>query len=268
MIPDNAVEISKGLFAVGPSLFLKSHSALIFGDVHVGYEEMLNREGFLIPRFHIREVLKIINPIVESLSPEMIVINGDLKHEFGTIYDQEWRDTLKLIDFLSEKVSRKSLSGKTGLVLVRGNHDTILGPIAAKRNIRVVDSLVIGRNLILHGHKLPDELGEDSSEFASSEFRNCDRIIISHEHPSVTLSKGSRREKFKCFLKCSFRNKELIVLPSLNPLVEGSDVTLERPMSPFIDSYDPCQLWVLSDKNEILPFGTVSSLLEELKRLS
>ncbi|RMF05321.1 metallophosphoesterase [Candidatus Woesearchaeota archaeon] len=249
-LPENAVEISDGIFAVGPSLFLREHSVLVFGDVHVGYEEMLNREGFLIPRFHISEVLRIVGPVLDALSPATVVINGDLKHEFGTISDQEWRDTLKLLDFISSRAS---------VVLVRGNHDTILGPVARKRGISVVESFVAGRNLLMHGHKLPD--------FSSDDFIKSERIIISHEHPSVTLSRGPRRERFKCFLKCAFKGKELVVLPSVNPLVEGSDIVSERPLSPFLSSYDDCELWVLSDDRQVLPFGLVSKLIEELRRM-
>ena len=31
---------------------------------------------------------------------DKVIINGDLKHEFGTISETEWRNTLGIIDFL------------------------------------------------------------------------------------------------------------------------------------------------------------------------
>ena len=63
-----------------------------------------------------------------------IIINGDIKHEFGTISEQEWRHTLRLLDFLSRYCDE--------VILIKGNHDMILGPIAKKRNVKVLEYYV------------------------------------------------------------------------------------------------------------------------------
>ena len=44
--------------------------------------------------------LNELKKILDEVKPKIVIINGDLKHEFGRISDQEWRDTLKLIDFI------------------------------------------------------------------------------------------------------------------------------------------------------------------------
>ena len=58
-----------------------------------------------------------------------------MKHEFGTISEQEWRDALKLLDYFGQHCDE--------IILIKGNHDTILGPIAKKRNVKVLDHFVI-----------------------------------------------------------------------------------------------------------------------------
>mgnify|MGYP001619325040 CR=1 FL=1 len=106
------------------------HKTLIFSDFHIGYEEALNKQGTFIPRFQFQEILKRLDAIFEQLKDreiQTIVVAGDLKHEFGVISEQEWRHTLRLLDYLGKKAQK--------IVLLKGNHDTILGPIAHKRNV-------------------------------------------------------------------------------------------------------------------------------------
>ena len=85
-------------------LALYVDNALIIADVHIGFEESLNKQGILVPRFQFNDLINRIKPIFGKLKNkkiEKIIINGDLKHEFGTISEQEWRHTLRFIDFLS-----------------------------------------------------------------------------------------------------------------------------------------------------------------------
>ena len=85
---------------------------------------------------------------------------------------------------------------------------------------------VIGNTLILHGHKIPKI------------DKKIKQIIIGHEHPAVSLDDGIKKEIFKCFLKGSYKNRELIVLPSFNLINEGSDVLNEDFLSPFLKNAD------------------------------
>ena len=118
------MEIHPGIAAVDLGLWLQKEKILILADFHLGFEEALNRIGVFVPRLQFKDTVKRLEKIFEQVKPEKIIINGDLKHEFGKISMQEWRDTLKVIDLLSTHCKQ--------IVLVRGNHDTILGPI---RNI-------------------------------------------------------------------------------------------------------------------------------------
>ena len=309
------------------------NKTLIFTDFHIGYEEALNKQGLLIPRFQFPEIITRLDSIFNKLKNykiDKIVVNGDIKHEFGTISDQEWRHTLKLLDYFGQHCKE--------IILVKGNHDTILGPIAKKRNVRVVEHYLIDlannnpaksaksmlpsiceqldsyeytdferdvterserdtRNpqgflsiphgdecrlpqskshtanrrqlrsmilpmpkrdsmkkifnnkislkniknksiiknkktineknnniLITHGDKIPDK----------NLLKKSKTIIIGHEHPAVSIREGPRAELFKAYLIGKWRGKNLIAQPSFNLVTEGTDVTKEKLLSPFL----------------------------------
>ena len=86
-----------------------------------------------------------------------------------------------------------------------------MGPISKKRNIEVVDQVVIEDILIAHGDKLLKLP------------RTIKTIIIGHEHSAVGLKEDARIEVFKCFLKGKYKGKNLIVMPSFKG-TEGTDI--------------------------------------------
>ncbi|MFH1210632.1 MAG: metallophosphoesterase [archaeon] len=235
------MEIVSGVEILDLSLYLKKENVLVLSDFHIGYEEALNKQGVFIPRFQFEEIIARLKKILDGLSLKMIVILGDVKHEFGTISETEWRNTLKLLDFLSGYCKE--------VILIKGNHDTILGPIAAKRNIKVKGSLVVGDFFLCHGDKIPKSF---SQKF----------VVIGHEHPAVGLRKDSRVEVFKCFLKGNWDGKTLVVMPSFNLVTEGTDILKEDLLSPFLQqSLSRFEVFVVGD--EVYYFGKV----EDLKRL-
>src|SRR3989338_7894314 len=178
-----------------------NNNVLILADFHIGLEEALNKEGVLIPRNQFRDIVERLKKILGNTKFKKIIINGDLKHEFGTISKQEWKQTLLLLDMLSRHSEK--------IILVKGNHDTIIGPIAEKRKVEVVDEILVGKNLICHGHKIS----------RSKNFQKADTIVIGHEHPSISVREGPRAEKFKCFLFGKYKGKKLIVMPSFKPVI-------------------------------------------------
>ena len=222
-------------------LSLYVDSTLVIADVHIGYEEALNKQGVLVPRLQFEEIVKrieLIFGLLKNKQIKTIVINGDLKHEFGTISEQEWRNTLKFIDLLSRHCKE--------IILIKGNHDNILGPIAGKRGVKVVDSFEAGDVLITHGNRIPS-------------IKNCKTIIIGHEHPAVSLKEGPRVERFKCFLKGKYKGKNLIVQPSFNTIIEGTDILKDKVMSPFLQqNIDNFDVYIVEDK--VYEFGKVKRL--------
>ncbi|MBW2986523.1 metallophosphoesterase [Candidatus Woesearchaeota archaeon] len=230
------MEIYPGIELIDLGLYLTKHKILVLSDFHIGYEEGLSKKGVLVPRMQYKDVIARLDMIFSKVKPKMIVINGDLKHEFGVISQQEWKDVMRLIDYFERRGE---------LVLIKGNHDTILGPIADKKKIKVVDELFVDDVLITHGHKVPKRLAEV--------------IIIGHEHPAVFIRSDVRSEKYKCYLKGKYKRKVLIVQPSFNLLTDGTDVGSEDLLSPFLDqNLSNFEVFVV-DK-EIYDFGKLKNL--------
>jgi len=235
------MEIYKDIEIVNLALYLKKHKVLVISDTHIGYEEYLQKQGVLLPKFQFSDLKKDILSIIKVTKPKKIIITGDIKQEFGTISKTEWKNTLELIDVLSDHGE---------LVLLKGNHDTILGPIAEKKNIVVKEYEVIDDIYFCHGDIIPD----------NPEFKKAKLLIIGHEHPSVTLRERNRAEKFKCFLKGKYKDKTIIVIPSFNPLTTGTDVLEDRPFSPFLTAdKKEYEVYLVGDK--IRYFGKAKNLL-------
>lgn len=231
------MEIYKNIEIIDLGLFLRDYNILVLCDFHIGYEEALNKEGILIPRFQFEDIIKRLDKIFEKVKPDKIIINGDLKHEFGTISRQEWRDTMDLLNYLIERTKE--------IILIKGNHDSILGPIASKKNLRVLDYFKINDICVLHGEKIIDV--------------DCKILITGHEHPAIGL-RDVRVEYYKCFLKGKYKNRVLIVQPSFNLVTEGTDVLKERLLSPYLQQdLSKFNVYIIQDK--IYNFGVLKNLM-------
>jgi putative SbcD/Mre11-related phosphoesterase len=235
------MEIIKNIEIRELALFLKKEKILIIGDTHIGLEEALNKEGFLIPRFQYKEIEEMTKKILKETNPKLIIMNGDIKHEFGKISDEEWRYTLRFLDLLLKH---------SKVILIKGNHDNIIGPIGKKRNLEIKDYYFTNNIYICHGHKIPND----------SDFKKSKIIIIGHEHPAISLREGARIEKYKCYLKGKYQGKQLIVMPSLNVVNEGTDILQEELLSPFLTNIKDFEAYLIGEK--IYPFGKIKRLLK------
>ncbi|MGM5488766.1 MAG: metallophosphoesterase [Nanobdellota archaeon] len=182
---------------------------LIIADLHLGYEEALARNGYMIPRYQFRETVKRLLNILEETQVSRIIINGDLTHEFSRVSRQERKDTQKLLSMLKRRYE---------VNLVKGNHDTMVDHL----DVPVYDRLEVDNHLLIHGHEIP-EIPD-----------NIETIVIGHEHPAISIGDNVRKETYKCFLMGQWQHKRLIVVPSFNQVTEGTDVSREKLLSPFL----------------------------------
>ena len=231
------MDLSKGIKMVDTALWFELEKVLVINDLHIGYEEVLHRKGILVPRFQLEQIMNKLKLIMQKTKPAKIIINGDLKHEFGKVLRQEWKEVLEFLDFLLQNISE--------VIIIKGNHDPIIQPLADKKGIAVVNQYQVGGTLIVHG----DELVETTAT----------RIVIGHEHPAITIREGSKWEKYKCFLKGTWKKKELIAVPSFNPLLEGTDVLKEQLLSPFLEDIRKFEVYVVGEK-EVYYFGKIKEL--------
>jgi len=221
---------------------------LIISDLHLGYEGALNAQGFMIPRLQYKKILKRLKEILSRTDAKKIIVNGDLKHEFGKISKQEFKEIEDFITFLKEEFDE--------IILIKGNHDNFTRFIAENKGLQVYDNYSVENFLVLHGDKIPENQIKE------------DNIIIGHEHPSIGLRSGERVEKIKCFLKGNWNNKNIIIMPSFNFISEGSDILREKSISPFLKEVSLDEFEVFGIENfEVLPFGQLNNILKVKNKL-
>ena len=234
------IRIHQEIYAIETALYLKNEEAIVIADPHFGFEESLHRQGVLVPKRQYKLMMEQLKRITSIVKAKKIVLNGDVKHEFGKITKQEWKDINNLLDFCEDNFKET--------IIIKGNHDPILKFLVDKRNIKEAKEYNLSGVLMAHGDHIPEKLSRI--------------ILIGHEHPAITLRHEAKSEKYKCFLKGKFRKSILIVQPSFNPLVEGSDVTKEKEFGPFLKEglKDP-EVFVYDDvTKEVLYFGALKML--------
>lgn len=239
------------VYGVSLALYLASENTLVLSDVHIGFEETLNKKGVLLPRLQLQEIKKQLSQILAQLRKEFrimklhkIVLNGDIKHEFGTVNAQEWREMARFLQILKRYTSK--------IVVVKGNHDVIFHPLANKYNLEIKDADYIGDLLIMHGDALPHKKQLKKRPRA---------IIIGHEHPAIAFAE--RNDKYKCFLKTHWKKIPLIVTPSFFFFRAGMDITAKETHSPFLQNVsDNTEVFVVDpESQDILAFGKLKDII-------
>lgn len=184
---------------------------LVFGDVHIGYEELYSSS---LLRVQMKDIYELLKKIFKRLHNEKIILKkiiilGDLKHEFGTISEGEWRDVLNFLNYLEKKCEK--------IIIIKGNHDKIIGPILNKRNVELVNYWIEEIN----NSKDIKKIGFLHGDKWFSELKECDNLILGHSHPAIILKDKYKQEKYKCFLKGNWNKKEILIIPSFNLLNQG-----------------------------------------------
>jgi len=196
-----------------PILHIPSVNAITVADLHLGYEEALAHKGVLYPKSQFNIILKILLDGFEKTGSDLLIINGDLKHEFGHFSFQERKE----IEILLEEL----LTHFKKIVIVRGNHDNYLINIIRKfENVEFVSPyLTLGKYGFTHGHELSLDL------FST----NMECIIIAHEHPALGL-RDDVYVKIKVpavFFGETKVGKKIVVQPALSPIAVGVEVNMQ-----------------------------------------
>jgi len=164
---------------VGKCLLIEEgkEKLLVVGDLHLGYEELLNKSGIMISRQMFDEIINDFNAVFGEVGHvDKIVLLGDIKHDFGGISGQEWGDVTRLLHYL------KPLGDE--IIVLRGNHDTILEPIMKKIGLKLKDYYVWKEFCFVHGD-------EDFKEIWGKKVK---WFVVGHGHPAIKLREGSKME--------------------------------------------------------------------------
>lgn len=116
----------------------------------------------------------------------------------------------------------------TEVVITKGNHDGRIEEIARKfENVSVVEKFILDQKLFLHGHtKLP-----------KGEFRE---VFLGHAHPAYTFKSGGVAKKVKVFV----RAEKFLVLPTINPYIEGFDIREGLKLVPFLKDVSEVEIFL------------------------
>ncbi|MCC5994361.1 MAG: metallophosphoesterase [Candidatus Aenigmarchaeota archaeon] len=239
------VEIINGFKAV----YIKELDLIVISDLQLGEELYLAEEkGIFVPQVQLKEIKKELSAIFRKIKAKRILINGDVKHEFGEASRQEWREVIELVEFLRKKVKE--------IIVVRGNHDNYLLNIASKIDLQVFDPFYLEKGyLFTHGHK------------KISYPENFHTLIIGHEEPAIILKEGFDKIKLPALLYGKMRNsKRIICLPAFSILSSGTEINaseIEDLLSPILkEDVDVDELEVIGIDKELGPlkFGKLKNI--------
>jgi len=229
------------LTSVGALILEKKERTAVISDLHIGFEGVARREGAAFPSVQKEYLLGKLRLIFERYSPDRVVIDGDMKHEFSRNLRDEWNEVSFFIEWLKERAE---------LSIIRGNHDNYLATIAGKHGLAPQDSIEIGDFFITHGHLA---------------LKTDKRVVIGHEHPTVVVRGAiGPLVRTPCFL----HSPSLIILPAMSRFSMGGDILnsrRQRYLSPLVteERLEGSEIFALSG-DEIMPLGPLSTLISEL----
>jgi uncharacterized protein len=234
------LKVSNDLWLCENAVYLPKAQTLVISDLQVGQEQQMREAGSNILFEQTMQMMGLIETLIDQTKAKRLVIDGDLKHEFGRISYTERRDILRILSHFKARVE---------IIVVRGNHDKITQPLTDELGIPLIDAWSEDGFYAIHGHELPDE--------TDPKYKAAHTIIIGHMHPAIRIDDGVRNERYKCFLIDKYKKKRLVVLPSFSTIVEGSDILKVQPNTPLLQG-NSSLVYVLAD--EVRAFGKVSAL--------
>ncbi|MEK6889545.1 MAG: metallophosphoesterase [Nanoarchaeota archaeon] len=272
-----------GIEYIGKCLLIeeKGENIVVIGDLHLGYEEALNRSGVYVTREMYKEMMGEMDGVFDKIRD-----NGNANMTSKGVYDNEGlrvtdkgekdkqiidnntKNEKKVVDKIILLGDVKhSFSGNlrqewndvlgvinylkekcSELVILRGNHDNYLINIAKQGEIDVVESYIWKEYCFIHGDVEREEMNTNGV--------GC--WVIGHAHPAIFLEDGTTREKYKCFLIGEYRKKKIIVVPSFFSLIVGSNVR-EGVNVPWEFDLDKFDVKVVNGLG-VLDFGKLDNL--------
>ncbi|HTX43175.1 MAG TPA: metallophosphoesterase [Methanocella sp.] len=190
-------------------------------DVHIGIEDSIQAEGFSMPLEEERELLERFRDVIKKFEPEVLVLNGDVLHEFGRLR----RNTKRAFD----RITMELLASVGEVIVLTGSHDKMMGTALEGSDISPADYYYKGGVLFTHGDGVPKRAKDDDVEL----------IVIGHDHPTLDIE----LKKEPCFLygEKAWHGKDVLVLPAFNPLCTGTTINWMDSwdfMSPFVRESD------------------------------
>src|SRR4051812_22200741 len=186
------------------AIWFPSRRLLAVADLHLGYAWAARHSGNLFPVSDAEETLERLISLQHDYQPEQLAVLGDVVQRALPIP--------QLFDELSEFL--KTLSARSEIVLVQGNHDRDLARLLEEWRlpVQLLSDYKTGDHLLIHGDGAP-EAAEQCLK------KTPGRIVMGHEHPAVCLGDGvASWSKCPCFLI----GKKVILLPAFSTWAAGT----------------------------------------------
>lgn len=241
---DRDLELISGL----PVLYIKSLSAVVCSDLHLGYEGVHASRGVFIPKMNLNKIKDTLREAIQKSGAENIIVNGDIKNEFSEVHLEEFTEFREFIAFLRGEMKVR------GICLIKGNHDNFIDRFKQPLNFEIYrQEALLGRYLFFHGEEEPAS-------------KDGEVLVMGHLHPAVAIyNKIGVKEKLRCFLYGKTSDgRRIIILPAMNYFAEGVDVNQDdvseiAPIFKGVVNVDKLRALCLGE-GEILDFGKVKDL--------
>ena len=185
-----------------PALYHLEMDLVVISDIHLGLEGSMTSKGSYVPQFQLEDIKEEIEQIKSETEAKRILVNGDLKNQFSTSYTER-KEIEEFLEFLDQEFEE--------VILIKGNHDTILDNTAEKKGLELRESFKQDGILFVHGH---EEVEQD-----------FDTLVIGHEHPALALKdEVGVKEKIDCFLYGETGDGNIIVMPAYSKISNGSEI--------------------------------------------
>ncbi len=220
-------------------LVIDEGSIVVLGDLHLGYEKAMEEEGMYLPRVNNSSINEALNKILCRYEPKIVVMLGDIKHDFKRSRFETKKEIESIITLLSDAAE---------VVVVKGNHDNFLQNILSDLDLLAVDYLDLCGFRMEHGH-------------IDSGIRP---VIIGHEHPSVKIrGEMGGGLKMQCFVHV--KDEGIIVLPPFSPMSPGNDLLPGQTdqMAPALrnSNNNEAELYGVSEIG-IIPLGRLKDITD------
>ena len=197
-----------------PALFNQEMDLIAIADLHLGLEGSMTSKGSYVPKFQLEDIKKEIQELQKETEASRILVNGDLKNQYSTSYTEK-QELDEFLQHLQENFDE--------VILIRGNHDTILDNTAEKHGLELRDYYLEKEVLFTHGHMKLEDIEEE-----------YDTVVIGHEHPALALTDDvGVKEKSSCVLYGESDGLNIIVLPAYSKISNGSEIN-NMPKSEFL----------------------------------
>ncbi len=217
-------------------------TALVIADIHLGIEWDLYRSGINLPS-RMKDRLDRILGYIQTVSPDRVVLLGDVKHNVPQVSWQEKEEVPRFLETLAEHAH---------VDIFPGNHDGgIEFLFSGQEDIKVHSArgAVLDGIGYFHGHTWP-----------ASELLAASHVITAHNHPTVRFTDTFGysivepawiRTKFKAEIlkerygNLNFENDkdwadpEVFIMPAFNELCGGvpfNESTQEDLLGPVFSS--------------------------------